>query len=144
MKNKAFLPLLEQLCMIAFFAVAAALCLRGFVLANTISENRQIKDRAVVEAQNAAEVIKAVRYDADAAAARMSFEKTDDGTLCIRYNENWESTDDPQATCFTLYAKRTESNAAGLGTAEITVLHRDKTVFSITTSWQEVSYEEKP
>ncbi len=144
MKNKAVLPLLEQLCMIAFFAVAAALCLRGFVLANSISENRQIKDRAVVEAQNAAEVIKAVRYDADAASALMPFVKTDDSSLCIYYDDNWENTDDPQKVCFTLCVNRTESNEVGLGTAEVTVLHRDKTVFSITASWQEVSYEEEP
>ena len=62
MKQKTFVPLMEQICMICIFALAAALCLQGFALANKISEDRHAKDCALISAQNAAEILKEANY----------------------------------------------------------------------------------
>lgn len=59
MKSKAPLVMMEQIIMVLIFALAAALCLQTFVLSSTISKRTEAENRAAVEAQNAAEVIKA-------------------------------------------------------------------------------------
>jgi len=59
MKSKAPLLMMEQIIMVLVFALAAALCLQTFVLSGKISKMTEAKNRAVVEAQNAAEQIKA-------------------------------------------------------------------------------------
>lgn len=58
MKSKAPLVMMEQIVMVLIFALAAALCLQTFVLSGRISQNTEAKNRAVVEAQNAAETMK--------------------------------------------------------------------------------------
>ena len=59
MRNRAFLPLMEQAIMILVFALAAALCLRTFVWADGYSARQQARDQAVTVAQNAAETLQA-------------------------------------------------------------------------------------
>ena len=44
--------------MILVFALAAALCLQAFVLSNSLSEQGQARDQAVVLCENAAETVK--------------------------------------------------------------------------------------
>ena len=68
MKNRAFLSILEQLCMILIFAVVAAVCLRVFSLANEISKDRDRLDRAVITAQYTAELLKSSKGDLEACA----------------------------------------------------------------------------
>ena len=58
MKSKAPLAMMEQIVMVLVFALAAALCLHTFVLSGKISRMTEAKNRAVVEAQNVAELIK--------------------------------------------------------------------------------------
>lgn len=58
MKSKAPLVMMEQIVMVLVFALAAALCLQTFVLSGKMSKMTEVKNRAVVEAQNAAETIK--------------------------------------------------------------------------------------
>ncbi len=58
MRSKAPLALMEQLVMVLVFALAAALCVQVFVLSSRTSRWNESRDRAVVEAQNAAELLK--------------------------------------------------------------------------------------
>ncbi len=58
MRSKAPLVMMEQIVMVLIFALAAALCLQAFVLSGQISNKMEAKNRAVVEAQNAAETLK--------------------------------------------------------------------------------------
>lgn len=59
MKSKAPLVMMEQIVMVLVFALAAALCLQMFVLSGKLSKRTEAGGRAVIEAQNAAEGIKA-------------------------------------------------------------------------------------
>ena len=59
MKSKAPLVMMEQIVMVLIFALAAALCLQTFVLSDRISEKTEAKNRAAVECQNVAEIMKA-------------------------------------------------------------------------------------
>jgi len=63
MRSKAPLAMLEQLVMLLVFALAAALCLQAFVLADEISADSARQDRAVLEVQKAAEIVKHCRGD---------------------------------------------------------------------------------
>ena len=58
MKSKAPLVMMEQIVMVLVFALAAALCLQTFVLSGKISEMTAAQNRAMQEAQNAAEAMK--------------------------------------------------------------------------------------
>ena len=58
MKSKAPLVMMEQLVMVLVFALASALCLQTFVLSGKISQMTEVKNRAMVEAQNVAETLK--------------------------------------------------------------------------------------
>lgn len=138
MRNKAFLPMIEQLVMIALFALAAALCLQGFAAADRISDGAYSLDRASHEAQNAAEVIKSTEGDLELAAERLSGECSD-GALLLTYSSDWKPCDSSDNVCFTLRACKQESSVEGLGKALITVSSDDETVFELTVSWQEVA-----
>ena len=63
MRSKAPLALMEQLVMVLVFALAAALCVQAFVLSDQTSRRNEARDRAVLEAQNAAEELKSVHGD---------------------------------------------------------------------------------
>lgn len=77
MKDKSFLILIEQLMMIAIFAVVSVLCIQVFVNADKISINSLNRDKAVSIVQNAAE----------------SFKAGEDISLITNYDENWKEID---------------------------------------------------
>lgn len=58
MKSKAPLVMMEQIVMVLIFALAAALCLQTVALSGKLSKRTEARNRAVVEAQNAAETMK--------------------------------------------------------------------------------------
>jgi len=64
-KNKASLNMIELAVMLLVFALCAALCLRGFVWADSRSEENALRDEALVCARNAAEAVKYCRGDLD-------------------------------------------------------------------------------
>lgn len=94
MRSKAPLILMEQMIMLLVFALAAALCLQAFVKSDAISSRSEARDRAAVEAQNAAE---AVRHYGGTAQNALSRAAEDLGaeysgefvTLSLDYDENW-------------------------------------------------------
>ncbi len=117
MKSKASLTLMEQSTMLLVFALAAALCLKGFLWAQQTARENIDRDQAVICAQNAAERIKHTGLK-------------DEWT--IYYNENWQPAE--QAAAFQLTALPT-----ALGKAQITVkTGAGEPIFSIPVAWQEV------
>ena len=63
------LLLMEQLLMTLVFALAAALCLRAFALADSLSHRAETRDFVLRQAQNMTELCRADRGDLAAAAA---------------------------------------------------------------------------
>lgn len=123
MKNKASLVLLEQLVMILVFALAAALCLRIFAWADRTSREMELRDRAVVLCQNAAEIIKAEGSLEDGAAVL-------DNISFLSYDEE-----------IRLELEEKETGIPGLGSAEIraVAVKTEEILFSVTIGWQEVA-----
>ena len=113
MKNKAPLPLMEQLIMILVFAITAALCLQGFAAANKMSLRQERTSQAVILAQNAAEILKATCGDYEALS-----EMPDSYHLTVNPIE----TADPF-----------------LSSANIQIFFEDEMLFEITVAWQEVT-----
>lgn len=87
MKNKTTLMLMEQLVMITVFALASALCLQMFAFAYRTSRYQTQRDRATLEAQNAAEAMKggAQEYFYSAGA-----EFSGDGACMVLYDAEWK------------------------------------------------------
>lgn len=113
MKSRASLLLLEQLAMVLIFALTAAICMQAFVKADEISVHNIRQDRAVMLAQNAAELLKS------------------GGT----------PEDIPRDEEYPLDIRMEESGLAGFSRATISVRHIDEEnpLFSVTVGWQEVA-----
>ncbi len=126
MKNKTFLPLLEQMIMILIFAIAAAFCLQGFAAANQISKRQAVLTGAVVAVQNTAEILKDSKGDYEQTADILS------GTV-IDHQLHIQTED------YTLIASPIEEESLYLSSSEIQVIYEMETLYSLTVSWQEVS-----
>ena len=139
MKNKAPLTLMEQLTMILVFAIAAAVCLRLFMLANTLSENAASKEQAVAAVQNAAEALKLVNGDFDQLAAEFGGERTDEGWQ-ISYDENWNA--DAGKTVYTVKTYAFDDEIPLMGSAHVSAEDKNgKQLFQIMVCWQEACDE---
>ena len=68
MRSKAPLVMIEMLVMILVFALAAALCVRAFVWSSSETQANYERDKAVIFAENAAQVLKACAGDYEEAA----------------------------------------------------------------------------
>ena len=137
MKNKAPLPLMEQLVMILVFALTAALFLQGFSLANHISHHQEARNQAVVLAQNAAELLKYTDGDYETISAK--HKGTWDGrTLIICYDETWQSISNSDHASYTLQIFPLETDNLPMGKALIQVTEKENILFEITVAWQEV------
>ena len=136
MKGKSALALMEQAIMLLILAIAAALCLQAFVWSDANSKESNNRDRAMVQLQSAAEILKAYRGDMDAAAGVFGGQTDENGwTVC--WNENWEQTDAPGA--YQLCAASEHSQIDYLGCADLELKQEDGTVLgSLQVCWQEV------
>ena len=136
MKNRATLSMMEQTIMILVFALAAALCLRGFVLADSQSRDYADRDRALLQAQNAAETLKACGGEYAAAAAL--FGGRWDGTAwTVDYDEAWEKCED--SPVFRLEVRPVPQQTALLGGASLQVSGQDGAPLAqLEVKWQEV------
>lgn len=97
MRSKAPLVLMEQLVMLLVFALAAALCVQAFALSDRTSIRNAARDRAVLEAQNAAEALKGANTDYFTGMGAAGDSATG---WYISYDAQWEpvrgqSSDDP-------------------------------------------------
>ena len=135
-KNRAALALIEQSVMLLVFALAAVLCLRGFLWADETAADLAARDQALLLAQNTAEVLKASGGDLEQTAARCGG-IPHNGQLVILYDENWAVTDDMHT--YTLRAAPEESGLDYLGQAVVQVQQNERTLALLEVCWQEVS-----
>ena len=99
MKSKAPLVLIEQVVMIVVFALTAAVCLRMFTMAELLSVKYAATDRAVLEAQNAAEALKGGRMDAYLSEHKAVGEEE---VFMVLYDEDWNVTESTEKAAYYL------------------------------------------
>lgn len=137
MKNKSTLMLLELVIMLLVFLLAAALCLRAFAWADNRSAEGKNEDMALLQAQNAAEALKAANGDF-AAAAKLLGGQWDGSVWHLQFDENWQITS--QDGMFTLQAVRTENGKEYLGSAQLQILDtQGNALAQLGVCWQEVA-----
>ena len=139
MRSKSPLALMEQVIMVLVFALAAALCLQVFVLSDQMSEKNRDTDRAVLLAQNTAEMIKACGGVEEAAEAV-------GGTIrqtmwSSYYYEDLTPAPDAESGYYHVDVLPGNSGVEGLGQASIEVFRWDgnEGLFVLTVAWQEVN-----
>lgn len=138
MRSKAPLAVIEQVIMLLVFALAAAVCLRGFAWADSTSRHNQNRDLAMVQAQNVAAILQNNGSDLTAAAEIMGG-RVEGQRWGIHYNEQWEQTDTEGA--FALLV-RFRPTVPLMSTAQITVADGNELLAELTVSWQEVTADE--
>lgn len=143
MKSKAPLALMEQLVMVLVFALAAALCVQAFFASDRMSRQGEVRDRAVLLAQNTAEYLK--EYGAEQTAQTLA--QTLGGTaetperVCV-YLDGGLSEDRPAPAdaAYLLRVELEDARCGGrLGRAEVSVYQAGaaEPLFSIPAAWQE-------
>lgn len=135
MRSKAPLTLIEQAVMLLVFALAAVLCLKALVWADTQSAVSAQRDRALLAAQNAAETLKACGGDFEQ-AAQLGGGVWDGESWIVLYDEDWNVTDDMHT--YSLRAVSGESGLELLGQAEVVVYQDELELASLEVCWQEV------
>ena len=116
MRGKGILSLVEQSAMMLIFAVATAMCLRGFLAAELVSRKNAALDDAVLQARDVAEQLKYTKGEWEAESL------PDDYNVTIRY---------------------LDSEIRGLGRAEVVVTDDEGAVlFLLPVAWQEVDGNE--
>ncbi len=128
MKSKTPLVLMEILVAVLVFALAAALCLQAFVRTDRLSEQGELRDRAVLAAQSAAEAVKSCGGDMEQAADLLGGLWAD-GFLTVHADDT-----------LSLFVTPVDSGDALLGTALVEVYSNqdDARLFELTVAWQEV------
>ena len=129
MRSKAPLVMMEMLVMLLVFALAAGLCVKAFVWSRNETEANFRMDRAVLAAENTAQIIKSAAGDFEEAAGLLSGDSDGDTLTYTIELENGNLEITAEIIKMDQY----------LGTAEIVVLDQGKEVFALETSWQEVS-----
>lgn len=135
MRNKTSLLLMEQLVMAAVFALAAALCLQAFVLADGLSRKNEQRSRAALLAQNGAEMVKARGGVPEAAGDRL-----ENGAWVRYYDENGEPAENGAERAYRMEIREAAAPVEGLGQAEICVFAvggDGEPLFRLTVAWQE-------
>lgn len=146
MRQKSSLSLMELAVMVAVFALAAAICLRAFVWADSHSRRSQAESRAVLLCQSAAEAIQAASGDGEdrlSAAARAldipygAFAQ-EGYAFEGHYDADFQPCDSRDYS-YCLRARTVDSGLPGLGKALVTVTGgaRQDTLFSLEVCWQE-------
>lgn len=137
MRSKAPLALMEQMVMILVFALAAALCLRAFVLSDSLSKENTRQDDAVLLAQNAAEVYKACRGDGTAAAEMLGGEVSQ-GVWSSFYTEDLTAAANRENAAYMVAVLPEQTDVPGLGRAVAAVFEADgsESLFELDVAWQ--------
>lgn len=124
MKNKSTLVMIEHIVMLLVFVLAAAVCVRMFVLSEQLSRKYEATDRAVLAAQNTAELLKKGGIAAFANEEKVL--QTGENTWAMFYDKNWEVADRESAE-FSLTAEFLRSESDVLFRAEIVISTVDGT-----------------
>ena len=136
MRHKAPLALMEQVVMIAVFAVSAALCLQAFALAERISRENEDRDKAVILAQNAAEVCTAAGGDWMLLAEKLGGAAMGQGWTALFKEDLKEA--DTEGT-YRVVVSREITDCPGLGLANVCVYEGESgtLLFRLPAAWQE-------
>ncbi len=125
MKSKSPLVMLEQLIMLLVFALAAAMCLQAFALADSQSKTTIARDAAIIEVQQAAEVIKYCGGDMKRAAAILGAEGNDSGLSLV-------------SESYVVRAEKLSSEFELMGQARVFAETADgQCLFEVSLGWQE-------
>ena len=138
MRSKAPLVLMEQLVMLLVFALAAAVCIRVFALSERIAKDNAALDRAVQEAEQAAELWKSSGGDG-AALEAAGFAAVESGWE-LRCDDDFvptQAADAPILIRVTMEEKWPYSSFPVLR-AQVEVLRAGEVLFSIPVACQEV------
>lgn len=125
MKNKTFLPMIEQMIMILIFALAAAFCLQGFTTASRISKRQAVLTEAVGTVQNTAEILKSSHGDFELASELLNGSLTAEGLQI-------------PADDYVVIVHTAAKEHDFLSSAKIEVMYDAETLYELTVSWQEV------
>ena len=132
MKSKAPLVMMEQIVMVLIFALAAALCLQTFVLSGKISKETEIVNKAVIEAQNVAERMKAESVSSVTKEAK----QTEEG-FRLFYDDMWNEVSLADEAEFYMDICPVNHDNEYFWRAEIVVKEKDGTeLFSIPAAGQ--------
>lgn len=110
MRSRAPLVLMEQLVMVLVFALAAAICVRAFALADTLSKGDAARDAAAFRCQSMAEVWKNCGGDATAAAAQYGG-TVEQGLWRVFYDGAWKPVGDRADAAYEVSLLVTDSGA---------------------------------
>ena len=128
MRNRTPLFFMELLVVILVFSLTAALCLQAFAWSDRMSEAEALKGKALQQAQNAAEVLKACRGDFAGAAESEGGKVQSDGQ-----KEIWSLEGDG----FLVEAALFDTEIEGLGGAEICAYSKEgELLFTLPVRWQ--------
>jgi len=153
MKGKSILALMEQLVMLAVFALCAALCLQGFVKSDRLSRRSEAQDRAMVEVQSVAEAIKNHGGEPEEAIAAAIQRLGGNIPSGIVYNEDWTRAQPEEGTGglafdmtdgksrYTLLAYPVDCDIPGLAKAGICLVdemagEKDREIVRMEIAWQ--------
>ena len=134
MKSKAPLVMMEQIIMVLIFALAAALCLQAFALSGKVSGEMEAKNRAAVEAQNAAELMKTKGMKQY--LKELKAQSVQEG-FRVFFDENWNEVPGEEDAVFYLNIYPENHDSEYFWKAEITVTKKDGTeLFGIPIAGQ--------
>ena len=133
MRNKSILVLIEHMVMLLVFALAAAVCLRIFALSDKLSRTYEDTDRAVLAAQNAAELIKqnGIEGFTEQTGARADGENN----WAVFYDENWELSSEESGE-FVLKVIGTEASGYLFRAEVIVSMHEGEELFRLPVATQ--------
>ncbi len=143
MRSKAPLALMEQLIMVLVFTLACALCLRAFVWSEQTSQFYTHRDRAMIQCQNTAEILKSCHGNFSQAAQLLDGQTQ--GDVLIQYFDGEWNPTTPDTGSFLICVQRRDSGHPLLGLAELTAeniqqtIGKEQLLCSFTIAWQEVS-----
>lgn len=154
-RDKTSLLLMEQLVTLMVFALAAAICLRAFVTADSRSRTMENREKAAVLCQNAAETLRGSGGDLAAALRQVTGQQPGAPDAqgmdpFVDYREDWTVIDHWDArggsgdTVYRLVAEPVDSGVNGLGKASVSVLDAKSgdELFRLEVAWQEVTADE--
>ena len=140
MNRKSPLSLMELLIMVMVFALASALCLKTFVYADNLSARDAELAAAQREAQNMAEILKAVRGDL-AEAVRLGGGKTSGGSWTLYFDGNGKLLAEEKEDGFSVTAACAREGL--LGSARISAVSgRGDPLCELKAAWQLPAGEE--
>ena len=143
MKSKTPLTLMELLVMLLIFSIAAALCVQIFVTSDRWARENELQDRAILSAQNAAELLKLSGGNLEAASNLLGGTVSDE-TWMLLFDEEGQLVAQTDEAVYDIIVEKTNSGQDLLGTAAVTArtVPESEELFRITAAWQEVERNE--